>query len=1028
MNKLKYIITLVITLILFISLPTSVYADNAGGGGSGAVDGSNIGGASQDKSGFRMYVVDENGVLQSKVIDLVYKQPQADIAGNTTRLGNGTVNIPSDVYIMPTDMPRPFIYNGGFVGNGITVREWMRSRGDNGAQHIVNLIHEYMGENVESLFAGTTDSYYLILEDICWHNIYTTEDASSNSGVCFYGTFYNWMQFYAANGMANGGFTRTLDNNVLGRCLVLQNDQTNFNLVRPTSTGSLDLNVVGNQGFGMQIYWNLEILNDAQTTFDENCGDTPDKAPDESNGATNIVKNYRLKKSDGTYTDEGCFLKSNTSNTIKIEDEVSYKVVGWKTSNKSTYPINSVSWNVPGTISQQGTSSQTVTLNNSTEKTLYVLLEKSEEAIVEEFDGDYKLGESQITRRISLGTTDKGENILQGHKFKWLYGALNGQCGGHTHYNTCNCTLDEGESCTANHSYTTYCNWTLDDNSFTVAIKNDKFTNYPKNIAATSAWSDNVTGNGSATRTGLNAGNFEKEFGYNVVLHRGSDALSIAEWKNTNSALDSLDNFNTVNSKNASRKKNDYTESVNFNFVDNSSDKNTSSDGDEGCEHTDTARLDSGLSKDVSILYETYSGKENTITNTRVDNSPMMIIGSTGNQVRSGKMVSSGLQFSFHPYVQMRYDTIDSTNNLVYVLGEYKRTIQPNDYAEISWEKTQSPNLELHSNQWSIHNQAATDKGVGNVLPGGATLTLGIKKQSRQIVTVTTYQTILDGDGRTQVEKTSASIDGYTKDTALQYHELFVQSVANGLDNLSVAQYQNTDDMADPFEGLRVFNESDISELNNGNSISSAEDKYYFKSNTDDNGTNEGDLDVKIGNANTVYYTFSSDASGNILMNGTVILTKNQGVQSLSGIASQINARTLVVSKLVDALERNAGNDSGATWVSDGKWYNEIFDGITVAVSATQIETGFVTPGERMTVQDPKLNTKSSGTASLFKDANGNPSYNVCAFKMNDFSHEYGAENTIGLFKDTEVKMMNMDMLYYSRSWYISNLTTQELH
>ena len=156
-------------------------------------------------------------------------------------------------------------------------------------------------------------------------------------------------------------------------------------------------------------------------------------------------------------------------------------------------------------------------------------------------------------------------------------------------------------------------------------------------------------------------------------------------------------------------------------------------------------------------------------------------------------------------------------------------------------------------------------------------------------------------------------------------------------------------------------------------------------------------------------------------MNGNVILNKNQGVESLTGIAKSINDRTLVVEKLIDSIERNSGDDPGNTW-TDAKWYNEQMLGVTVAISKSTISTGFINPVERSCVSDPNLNTKSSGQSSLFKE------YMVCGMRTSTYSENYGADGVIGEFKGVEVKLKDMNSLYTSRRWYVSNITTQDLN
>ena len=62
----------------------------------------------------------------------------------------------------------------------------------------------------------------------------------------------------------------------------------------------------------------------------------------ESQGKTQIVKNYRTLLPDNTYTEDGCHTRTNVSNKIIIEEEEEYKVVGWVTTNATTHPIDSI--------------------------------------------------------------------------------------------------------------------------------------------------------------------------------------------------------------------------------------------------------------------------------------------------------------------------------------------------------------------------------------------------------------------------------------------------------------------------------------------------------------------------------------------------------------------------------------------------------------------------------------------------------------------------------------------------------------
>ena len=161
-------------------------------------------------------------------------------------------------------------------------------------------------------------------------------------------------------------------------------------------------------------------------------------------------------------------------------------------------------------------------------------------------------------------------------------------------------------------------------------------------------------------------------------------------------------------------------------------------------------------------------------------------------------------------------------------------------------------------------------------------------------------------------------------------------------------------------------------------------------------------------------------------MNGEVIVTKSQGAESISNrTAKTINDKTQVVTQLVKALERNTGSDNSTTWSSaDGKWYNEAFDGVTVLVSSTTINTGLWDPMERSTVFDTKLTPSQSSKENI-----GN---NFYSFQMRTaaYSDLYEGEvNRVGNFMGVNV-YSNVDLieLFKTDKWFSSNITTQDLN
>lgn len=430
-RKLTFLPAVLLLFILAITIPSitahAAEANQSNAGGDGQTN-NNLedgvsGGADQNKSGFRVYIVDSTGAIKSKVVDLYHKNPSYTMAMWSTRIGNGTATEDKQ---MPSDMPIPFDYVGNsFVGNGEAVRQWMISTNESGEQRGYRLIHDYLGSDAYNMFIDDSTTYYLVLEPITWHAIFLSRSATSNSGIGFYGTFYNWMQVLNANSLSDGGFTYPLDNNVLGRCLQLVRDQPDLGLSLPTTSGKLNLNNIGNQGFGIQLYWNHDFDGGEpgdggnsthtwdSTNHPHDEGDPPTPPPtvtDPTQLQYTIIKSYRLKNN-GVLTHVTTTWRTSTVATITIEDEPlndsdkNYKVIGWKQSTTTNFNITSTPWNPPNYIDQTGTSKGSTTLHDNY-KVLYVLLEAEIEDEPTDGDINYTLPESSITKKINYSLPD----------------------------------------------------------------------------------------------------------------------------------------------------------------------------------------------------------------------------------------------------------------------------------------------------------------------------------------------------------------------------------------------------------------------------------------------------------------------------------------------------------------------------------------------------------------------------------------------------------------------------------------------
>lgn len=211
-------------------------------------------------------------------------------------------------------------------------------------------------------------------------------------------------------------------------------EQIGFTAWNGSTSSQLTDQQVQDYGVAMMV---ISADNPVQTTADEPKIPTPHPAPVESNGNFSIIKNYRTKDTTtNTLTDDGCFTTSNLGNQITIENERDYQVVGWATSS-STSTIDSITWSVPSPITQ-GTTPTTVTLEG-TEKSLYLLLEKTEEEPPEVEDYNYKLTQSSITRRVNFTTPDHRLSMphIENHNFKWIIPAHQTSCPGHTFTDAC---------------------------------------------------------------------------------------------------------------------------------------------------------------------------------------------------------------------------------------------------------------------------------------------------------------------------------------------------------------------------------------------------------------------------------------------------------------------------------------------------------------------------------------------------------------------------------------------------------------
>lgn len=466
---------------------------------------------------------------------------------------------------------------------------------------------------------------------------------------------------------------------------------------------------------------------------------------------------------------------------------------------------------------------------------------------------------------------------------------------------------------------------------------------------------------------------------------------------------------------------------------------------------TKTTTVKSGADKlqmTLNVNWSTYSGTQNTASSTPAAGFTQIF--------KNGKQetwleINYGT-VSFYPYVRMQFDTVTTQGSQVYVAGKYQREFTANEHVGVIFNTSKNTGhsivntnfadvkgkISLQSNQWSTHATAVKNAGSNCVLPGGAVLDLAILKDDRQTFTVESIKPILSGSGQTQVNATGNSNLPTNDSQAKTEHKDFVEQVVKALEGLSVQQYISGT-LSNPTSITKdVWNMSGAKAV----SPTTQDSKYYFRPDNDTGSTsanaNMGDIDVKQGKTDVVYYTFFSNTAGDIRCKtgtslletstikdpdseGTVILSKGQ-----TGITDKtiynINEKTHIVDNLRQAIERNTGSDSDAAWASDGHWYNEAFDGITVIYQKTTLSLGTINPYVRSAVLDPELCPSSTSKSDLFTK------YVASQFKMRDYSELWpGKIGKLAEYRGYEFTTQKLDQLFISDIFYIPNVTVQDL-
>lgn len=652
--------------------------------------------------------------------------------------------------------------------------------------------------------------------------------------------------------------------------------------------------------------------------------------------------------------------------------------------------------------------------------------------------GELEITESQITRAVE--TIDDTITNWGRKTMNFAYTDLNGRCEHVRYCSGCRGNWEDGYYCNGHRCGLTY---QIRDGNHTFKFRNTLEINDRIQANVGNFRAINYPTSGVSHSRGLNAGLYGvDEFNYQLVLWRGRDIPTIASYKESSSnSLNSLIG-RYGNTPAGTRARIGYTDRLNILLDrDESGDYRTMS-GHHGFERVSNAVNGNTLSYNGEVIVRTYSGRAHEIGNETVDNAMSLFANLAGRSVNTnhsgGKAIAANRAIKFYPYVRMTYQlpaqSKDSKTD-VYVLSQWVSELHPHSYVESAWGSTTNENMNISSVQWSTHQRAVNGEdgwqGNNKVLPGGAIFNLDTRNQNTY-ASVITWQPYLEDNIANNVIIEGAS--HYRISDTVPHHTNLVTSARNAFDNWRVVQYVETNTKAsNAFGGVKV--EGGGQSLRGlGLSGSTSKDaKYYLKPSGQGELASQGDLDIVREDYTEIHYKVSANTSGDLMVhrknNSTDwvlidTIAKDQDASNLSPESLALDARTKIITNLLKVLTRNEGDDVTASWAtSDGKWYNEAFDGICYVRRETSFELGFVNSPIRSSALDPSLMPASKGQGDLFSTAF------ISQFRLNDKSDAYRSEvpGFVGTFKGQDVVLPGAENMFRTRVFSIPNVSVQDL-
>lgn len=920
------------------------------------------------------------------------------------------------------------------------------------------------------------NDYRVMIEPILWFMPLTK--GYEAYGKFVYGTITNhaqWSEYMRNNGIFDDGgiwHYYNIVRSVGAWSLYTVNDEefTSTTIKSPAAnfnkTPSVATLANNNIGYALHVY--KTEGESATQTYDPPMGDTEHPAPDPKSiplksgekREINIVKTYQIRTTAGEIKHVTTLSRTDNPATIKILDEPTYKVKEWFISEIFNNPSQDTTWE---TLKQQipitggAGSSPTKVKVVKPNTTLYVLLVKPEEVKQQDrMEADLIIHESQITKAVET----INPNIENWGPKVMTFSAvdLNGVCGEHIVVGVNPKTkFPVYGTCTVEYQ--------LDDIDWNYNAKNTKpiDTEIQANIGEFKPITDKGA-DASGIRSTLNQTNDAVEsFNYKFTIWRGLDIPTIASYKNKNT--DSIKDINNLlnrygNTPQGSRYQGSVYSSNIYITLDmdvSLSDYQTTSK--VPCNHRIPKTADhlniNTLNYDAEARVDVYWGEQHEVGNDTTSHELDLKTTLQGTSIKPkyhlGRMIQKDQAVTFYPYFRMTYQTTGQQNTErtnINILSQWLSEIMPNAYVEAAWASKEDFNLNLKSTQWSLHSKATSaDKGwnySNRVLPGGAIYTLDTQGKNKTYVSVVTWQPYFESE---IIDDVLLSGQSYTYEATEEPHKNLAIQAEETLENWRVVQYVKdvsksngkTPDITEKknktiaLDGLKIEPNTSLRELGlTGKPNDDA--KYQLEINTSDNKVNESDIDILEQKEYITKYKVSADIEGKIHVykdesnsgwKEIFVLNKNQGAEALSGEALKLDQRTKVVTNLCKVLTRNTGNDTTASWASsDGKWYNEAFDGICIVRRETCFEVGYKSPLIRSAALDPALCPVNKGQSDLFSQAY------VSQFAMNNISDKaYGSnDGCIGTFLNQEVILPGWQEMFMSMPFAIPNATVQDLN